>query len=149
MGLRAEQTNILAELTGEEPRKRHYTQLFPSVLVQRTLSARHALIVNVVQPSPDGGRLVVNQDVNLTTHNYLALTLTAPLEPIKWWKLSANGVFFYARFRDRLADTALDQGLPACLPACLPAVGQQYLRPALWLVGRADGHVPIGRVVGV
>ena len=178
-GLRAEQTNTRAEPSGEAARERHYTQLFPSVSVQRTLSPQHALglelarridrpnygqlnplrfyvdpisyragnpdlvaqtsysaelthtyrqkfisslayartdqpIVNAVQPSPDGGRLVVNQDVNLTSQDYVALTLTAPLEPAKWWTLYANGVFYYARFRGRLAGTALDQGQPAC-----------------------------------
>ena len=179
VGLRAEQTNTLAELAGETARERHYTQLFPSMSVQRMLSTRHALglalarridrpsygqlnslrfyvdpvsyragnpdlvaqtsfsaelthtyrqkfitalayartshpIVNAVQPSPDGGRLVVNQDVNLTTHNYLALTLTAPLEPAKWWTLYANGVFYYSRFRGSLSNTLLDQGQAAC-----------------------------------
>ena len=178
-GLRVEQTNTLAELQGDATRERHYTQLFPSVLVQRTLSSRHALalalarridrpsygqlnplrfyvdpisyragnpdlvpqtsysaelthtyrqkftttlayarthlpLVNAVQPSPDGGRLVVNQDVNLTAQDYVALTLTAPLEPAKWWTLYANGVFYYSRFRGSLAGTALDQGQPAC-----------------------------------
>ena len=178
-GLRAEQTNTLAELSGEPARERHYTQLFPSVSVGRTLSPRHALglalarridrpnygqlnplrfyvdpisyragnpdlvaqtsysaelthtfrqkfitalayvrtdlpIVSAVQPSPDGGRLVVNQDVNLTSQDYVALTLTAPLEPAKWWTLYANGVFYYSRFRGSLAGTALDQGQPAC-----------------------------------
>ena len=180
VGLRAEQTNTLAELDGEAARERHHTQLFPSVSVQRTLNSRHALglalarridrpnygqlnplrsyvdpisyragnpglvaqtsysaelthtyrqkfisslayartdqpFVNAVQPSPDGGRLVVNQDVNLTTYDYLGLTLTAPLEPTKWWTLYANGVFYYARFRGQLAGTALDQSQPSCL----------------------------------
>ena len=178
-GLRAEQTNTLAETAGALPRERHYTQLFPSASVQRTLGERHSLgvalarrvdrpnygqlnplrnyvdpisyragnpdlvaqtsysvelthtyrqkfiaalayartdqpLVNAVQPSPDGGRLVVNQDVNLTTQDYVALTLTAPLEPAKWWTLYANGVFYYSRFRGSLAGTALDQGQPSC-----------------------------------
>ena len=178
-GLRAEQTNTRAAFGGEAAHERHYTQLFPSVSVQRTLGTRHALglalarridrpsygqlnplrfyvdpvsyragnpdlvaqtsysaelthtyrlkfvaalayartdqpIVSAVQPSPDGGRLVVNQDVNLTAQDYLALTLTAPLEPAKWWTLYANGVFYYTRFRGHLAGTALDQGQPAC-----------------------------------
>lgn len=178
-GLRAEQTNTLAELSGEAARERHYTQLFPSVSMQRTLGPWHALglalarridrpsygqlnplrfyvdpisyragnpdlvaqtsysaelthtyrqkfitalayartdqpIVNAVQPSPDGGRLVVNQDVNLTSQDYLALALTAPLEPAKWWTLYTNGIFYYSRFRGSLAGTALNQGQPAC-----------------------------------
>ncbi|MDQ2771955.1 MAG: TonB dependent receptor [Bacteroidota bacterium] len=70
--------------------------------------------VNVVQPSPDGGLLVVNQDVNLSTEHYYALTLTAPLDLTKWLSVYANGVFYYARFVGRLADTDLDRGRPAC-----------------------------------
>ena len=42
-GLRVEQTNTLAELSGEASRERHYLQLFPSLTVQRTLNERHAL----------------------------------------------------------------------------------------------------------
>jgi hypothetical protein len=72
-------------------------------------------LVTVVQPAPDGGRLVVNRDVNLTTQNYYALTLTAPLEPAKWWTLYANGVFYYSRFRGALAGTVLDRQQPACI----------------------------------
>lgn len=178
-GLRAEQTNTLAEPRGEATRERHYTQLFPSASLLRMFGARHSLglavarrierpnygqlnplryyvdpvsyragnsdllaqtsysvelthtyrqkfitalayartdrpIVSAVQPSPDGGRLVVNQDVNLASQDYVALTLTAPLEPTTWWTLYANGVFYYSRFRGNLAGTALDQGQPAC-----------------------------------
>ena len=178
-GLRAEQTNTRAELTGEATRERHYVQLFPSASVQRTLSEQHALglsvarridrpgynqlnplrayldatsyragnpdlvaqtsynfelthtfrqkfttalgytqtdqpFVNVVQPAPDGGRLVVNRDVNLTTQHFYSLTLTAPLELAKWWTLYANGVFYYAQFQGDLAGTALNRGRAAC-----------------------------------
>ncbi|MCI1187471.1 TonB-dependent receptor [Hymenobacter sp. DH14] len=178
-GLRAEQTNTLAELSGEAARERHYTQLFPSLSAQRTLNARHALalalarridrpnygqlnplrfyvdpisyragnpdlvaqtsysaelthtyrqkfvtalayartdqpIVTTAQPSPDGGRLVVSQDVNLASQDYLALTLTAPLEPTKWWSMYANGVFYYLRFRGQLAGTQLNRAQPSC-----------------------------------
>ena len=70
--------------------------------------------VNVVQPSPDGDLVVVNQDVNLTFEHYYALTLTAPLDLTKWLSVYANGVFYYARFVGRLADTDLDRGRPAC-----------------------------------
>ncbi|WP_177204586.1 outer membrane beta-barrel family protein [Hymenobacter arizonensis] len=72
-------------------------------------------IVNVVQPSPDGGRLVVNRDVNLSTQHYYALSLTAPLEPTKWWTLYSNAVFYYSRFQGELAETKLDRSRPAFL----------------------------------
>ncbi|MDB5233652.1 MAG: hypothetical protein JWR44_645 [Hymenobacter sp.] len=174
-GLRAEQTNTLAEVSGEKTNEQHYLQLFPSASVQRTLSERHALalsaarridrptygqvnplrnyfdatsyrsgnpelvaqtsynfelshtyrqkfstavayaqtalpIVNVVQPSPDGGRVVVNRDVNLSAEHFYGLTLTAPLDLAKWWALYANGVAFYDRVVGRLNDTPLDRG---------------------------------------
>lgn len=66
-------------------------------------------IVNVVQPAPDGGRLVVNRDVNLTRQHYYALTLTAPMELNKWWTLYANGVFYYSRFLGTLEATTLNR----------------------------------------
>lgn len=178
-GLRAEQTNTLAEQAGATLREQHYLQLFPSAQVQRTLNARHALalsaarridrpnyaqvnplrayldatsyrsgnpnlvaqtsynfelthtyrqkfstalayarttqpIVNVVQPSPDGGRLVVNQDVNLSTQNFYTLTLTAPLTLTKWWTLYANAILYYNHFTGTLSGTDLNRGQLAC-----------------------------------
>ena len=177
LGLRAEQTNTRAA-TRDSLRERHYLQLFPSLGVQRTLSARHSLglaaarrvdrptyrqlnplrtyldatsyqagnpalvaqtsysvelshtyrqkfvttlayvqtalpFVNVVQPAPDGGRLVVNRDVNLRTEHYYSLTLTAPLDLAKWCSVYANGVLYYARYQGELAGTALDRGRAA------------------------------------
>jgi len=178
-GLRAEQTNTLAEQAGATLREQHYLQLFPSAQVQRTLSTRHALalaaarridrpnyaqvnplrayldatsyrsgnpglvaqtsynfelthtyrqkfstalayahttlpIVNVVQPAPDGGRLVVNQDVNLRTQNFYTLTLTAPLTLTKWWTLYANALLYYNHFVGTLNGTDLNRGQLAC-----------------------------------
>ncbi|MFC7668917.1 outer membrane beta-barrel family protein [Hymenobacter humi] len=72
-------------------------------------------IVNAVQPSEDGGRLVVNRDVNLKTQHYYALTLDAPVELAKWWMLNTNAVFYYSLFRGNLAGTSLDRGQPAFL----------------------------------
>ena len=88
-----------------------YRQKFSTALAY----ARTSLpFVNVVQPAPDGGRLVVNRDVNLTTQDFYSLTLTAPLELAKWWTLYGNGVFYYSRFRGSLTGTALDRGRAAC-----------------------------------
>ena len=72
-------------------------------------------IVNVVQPSPDGGRLVVNRDVNLSTLHYYSLTLTAPLDLAKWWSLYANGVFFYNRYVGELSGTSLNRRQVTCI----------------------------------
>ena len=178
-GLRAEQTNTLAEQAGTTLREQHYLQLFPSAQVQRTFNAQHGLalsaarridrpnygqvnplrayldatsyragnpnlvaqtsynfelthtyrqkfstalayarttqpIVNIVQPSPDGGRLVVNQDVNLSTQNFYTLTLTAPLTLTKWWTLYANALLYYNHFTGTLNGTDLNRGQLAC-----------------------------------
>jgi ferric enterobactin receptor len=180
VGLRGEQTNTRADLSGENLRERHYFQLFPSATVQRTLGKQHALglavarridrpsyvqvnplrnyfdatsyragnpdlvaqtsynielthtfrqkfttalayaqtslpIVNVVQPAPDGGRLVVNRDVNLSNLHYYSLTLTAPLDLAKWWTLYANGVFFYNRYVGELSGTTLNDSQVTCI----------------------------------
>ena len=178
-GLRAEQTNTRAAVTGDPAREQHYTQFFPTFSAQRSLNEQHGLavtlarridrpnyaqlnplrayfdatsyssgnpdlvaqtsynlelthtfrqkfstalayartslpIVKVVQPSPDGGRLVVNRSVNLRTQGFYTLTLTAPVELTKWWTLYANGLFYYNHFTGALAGTALDRGRLAC-----------------------------------
>jgi len=178
-GLRAEQTNTLAEQAGNTLREQHYLQLFPSALVERTLSERHMLalvvdrridrpsysqinplrvyvdansylagnpnlvastsynfglthtyrqkfstglayartdlpIVNVVQPSSDSGRLVVSQNVNLSTRHFYTLTLTAPLTLTKRWTLYANALVYYNRYMGELNGTGLDRGRVAC-----------------------------------
>ncbi|OGX88936.1 hypothetical protein BEN48_07950 [Hymenobacter glacialis] len=179
VGVRAEQTNTLAEVEGGTSRERHYLQLFPSASLQRKLSERHALVmslarridrpsyaqlnplreyldatsyragnpdlvpqtsynfevshtyrqkfttalayartdrpfVNAVQPSDDGGRIVVNRDVNLSTQHLYTLTLAAPLELTKWWTLYANGFFYYNRYQGQLSNTRLNRGQVAC-----------------------------------
>ena len=174
-GLRAEQTNTLAETVGGSSRERHYLQLFPNLLVQRSLSKQHALALAVArridrpsyvqlnplrayldatsyisgnpnlvastsynfelthtykqkfstalaysrtdQPiehavllSPDGNRVVINQDVNLTTRHFYTLTLTAPVQVAKWWTVYANGLLYYNRYVGNLENTFLDRG---------------------------------------
>ena len=48
-GLRAEQTNTLAEVSGQNVRERQYFQLFPSVLVQQAINKNHALALSVAR----------------------------------------------------------------------------------------------------
>ncbi|WP_310396311.1 outer membrane beta-barrel protein [Hymenobacter sp.] len=103
--------NLVAQTSYNFEVAHTYRQKFSTALAY---AVTNQPFVNVVQPSPDGGRLVVNRDVNLTTEHYYALTLTAPLELTKWWTLYANGVFYYAQFVGRLAGTALNRGQLAC-----------------------------------
>lgn len=71
------------------------------------------LIQNVVQPAPEGGRMVVNQFANLGTLHFFTLTLTAPVDVTKSWTMYNNLVLFYGRYLGNLAGTALDRGRPA------------------------------------
>ncbi|RZL12609.1 MAG: TonB-dependent receptor [Hymenobacter sp.] len=84
-----------------------YKQKFTTALAYARTSQP---LVNVVQPAPDGGQLVVNRDVNLSTQHFYTLTLTAPLELTKWWTIYANGLFYYNRYQGTLASTTLDRG---------------------------------------
>jgi len=174
-GLRAEQTNLRATQGPLLLREQHYLQLFPSLLLERTLGRNNALalslarridrpsyaqlnplrayldatsysvgnsglvastslnvelthtykgkfstalayartnqpIILVSQPSPDGGYLVANGPVNLSTQDFYTLTLTAPLELRKWWTAYATALFYYNHYTGTLADTRLDRG---------------------------------------
>jgi ferric enterobactin receptor len=48
-GLRGEQTNTRADLGDDKVREQHYFQLFPSLLVQRTLNKNHALSLSAAR----------------------------------------------------------------------------------------------------
>ncbi|MEZ0542843.1 outer membrane beta-barrel protein [Fibrella arboris] len=68
-------------------------------------------MIGVVQPETDS--TVISTSVNLDRQDYFALTLTAPVQPAKWWQMYNNVVVYYARFVGSLAGTALDKGRPA------------------------------------
>jgi outer membrane receptor protein involved in Fe transport len=70
-------------------------------------------IINAVQPAPGPGNFVVARDINLTRQDTYTLTLSAQLEPFKWWSTNTNAEVFYARYVGNLAGTALDKGRPA------------------------------------
>jgi len=104
---RAGNPDLVAQTSYSFELSHTYRQKFTTALAY----ARTDLpIVNVVQPAPDGGRVVVNRDVNLSTQHFYTLTLTAPLELTKWWTLYANGLFYYNRYVGTLAGTSLDRG---------------------------------------
>jgi ferric enterobactin receptor len=79
-----------------------YKQKFSTTL---TYSLTDHPLINVVQPSPDGGFFVINTDINLQRLHYYALTLTAPLEPTSWWKVYNNVLIYYNVFEGRVAAT--------------------------------------------
>jgi hypothetical protein len=70
-------------------------------------------IINAVQPVPGPGNFVVARDVNLSRRDTYTLTLSAQLEPFKWWSTNNNAEVYYSRFIGELAGTFLDRGQPA------------------------------------
>jgi len=68
-------------------------------------------MIGVVQPETDS--TVLSTLVNLKRQDYLALNLTAPVQPAKWWQIYNNAVFFYAHFVGDLAGTSINKGRPA------------------------------------
>ncbi|GAB3288966.1 outer membrane beta-barrel family protein [Hymenobacter humi] len=64
-------------------------------------------IVGTVQPENATSRIVVSTSQNLSSLHYYALTLTAPVEPVKWWSIYNNVVAYYSRYVGTLAGTTL------------------------------------------
>ncbi|MBC6991705.1 outer membrane beta-barrel protein [Hymenobacter sp. BT491] len=63
----------------------------------------------------DSDRLVRSTDVNLKAlHNY-SLSLTAPLEPTKWWKFYGNAELFFANYNGSLLGSVPPTGKFAVL----------------------------------
>ncbi|GAA4456739.1 outer membrane beta-barrel family protein [Nibrella saemangeumensis] len=77
------------------------------------ISSTEHPIINVVQPAPDGDRMVVSTFQNLKRQDNFTLTLTVPVEVTKWWSMSNNVVGYYGHFIGDLAGTSINKGLPA------------------------------------
>ncbi|UPL50736.1 outer membrane beta-barrel protein [Hymenobacter sublimis] len=63
----------------------------------------------------DADQLVASTDVNLRTQEYYGLTLTAPLEPAKWWKLYANAELFFIQFQGLVDGATPPAGQPGAI----------------------------------
>lgn len=103
--------NLLASTSYNFELTHTYRQKFSTGLAY---SRTDLPIVNVAFPAPDGSRVVVNQNVNLSTRHFYTFTLTAPLTLTKWWTLYANALLYYNRYEGFVNGTALDRGQVAC-----------------------------------
>ncbi|WP_082685114.1 TonB-dependent receptor [Hymenobacter sedentarius] len=74
-------------------------------------SATSLPIVGSVQPVA-GSNYVVVQNINLDRLDTYSFTLSAPVEPFKWWSSNNNLVGYYARYIGRLNGTDLNKGRP-------------------------------------
>ncbi|MFD2784417.1 TonB-dependent receptor [Hymenobacter rubripertinctus] len=86
----------------------------------------HRPILSVYRLDAQG--LVAATDVNLPNQDYWALTLAAPLEPAKWWKLYADAELFYIRFQGQLEG----QPLPAAQPGAILGLTNSFKLPHGW-----------------
>ena len=68
------------------------------------------VFVNIVQPDTNAPLFIVNRDENLRAQHYFALSLTAPVEPLKGWSIYNNAVIYYAYFDGALVGTPLSRG---------------------------------------
>jgi len=98
---------LVAETITSVELTHHYKNTFSTALAYARSTQP---IVNVVQPAPDGGYLVVTQYANLTSRDFYTLTLTAPLAPRSWWNLYLNLLGYYNHYTGTLAGTTLDRG---------------------------------------
>ncbi|HUR10840.1 MAG TPA: outer membrane beta-barrel protein [Flavitalea sp.] len=62
---------------------------------------------------PSDENVTVQIPVNLTTSDYVGLTVAAPVRINKWWNMINNGSLYYNHFNGSLANTQLDKGKPA------------------------------------
>jgi len=69
-------------------------------------------ITQVVQPVPGGGA-VVGSVVNLDVQHHLALNVSVPVQPAKWWSISNDAMLFYSRYQGQAAGTGLNRGRAA------------------------------------
>jgi ferric enterobactin receptor len=68
-------------------------------------------LIEVIQPENDSTVIATTRNLD-RQHNY-ALTLTAPVQLVKWWSMYTNVVVFYARYTGELASTNLNRGAVA------------------------------------
>ena len=62
---------------------------------------------------PSEENVTVQIPINLSSADYIGLTVAAPVRVTKWWNMTNNGNVYYNHFNGNLAGTTLDNGLPA------------------------------------
>lgn len=62
-------------------------------------------------PSPDN--VTVQIPVNLSTSDYVGLSIAAPVHVTKWWNMINNGNLYYNHFNGNLGGSSLNNGSPA------------------------------------
>jgi iron complex outermembrane receptor protein len=62
---------------------------------------------------PSDDNVTVQIPVNLTSSDYIGLTVSAPVNITKWWNMLNNGNLFYIHYNGRLGTTNLNSGKPA------------------------------------
>jgi len=74
-----------------------------------TLARFREVFPNV--PSPDN--VTVQIPINLSSSDYLGLSISAPVKISKWWNMINNGNMYYEKFNGNFGGTVLSNGRPA------------------------------------
>jgi hypothetical protein len=74
-----------------------------------TLARFREVFPNV--PSPDN--VTVQIPINLSSSDYLGLSISAPVKINKWWNMINNGNMYYEKFNGNFGGTVLSNGRPA------------------------------------
>jgi iron complex outermembrane receptor protein len=62
---------------------------------------------------PSEDNVTVQIPINLSSSDYVGLTVSAPVKITKWWNMINNGNVYYNHFNGNLGMTTLDNGKPA------------------------------------
>ena len=77
---------------------------------QNTVIARFK---DVFPQIPSADNVTVQIPVNLTSSDYVGLSISAPIRVNKWWNMINNGDVYYNHFNGNLGGTPLNNGTPA------------------------------------
>ena len=62
---------------------------------------------------PSEDNVTIQIPINLSSSDYVGLTIAAPIRINKWWNMINNGNLYYNHFNGELGGTTLDNGKPA------------------------------------
>jgi iron complex outermembrane receptor protein len=71
------------------------------------------VIPNFEIPPGQDSNITVQIPVNLTSSDYIGLTISAPVRVNKWWNMINNANVFYNKFNGNLSGAQLNDGAPA------------------------------------
>jgi len=87
-----------------------------SVNYSRTKNDQNVVIArfnDLFPNNPQSENVTVQIPVNLTSSEYIGMSVSAPIKIKKWWNMVNNADVFYNHFKGSLGGTSLNAGKPA------------------------------------